>query len=44
VLPDAASRAKLREHKSAIFTEKYHDYLQLGIEEWRKSCHRCGEV
>ncbi len=37
VLPDAASRAKLSERKSAIFTEKYDDYLKLGIEEWRKS-------
>ncbi len=37
VLPDAASRAKLREHKSAIFPEKYADYLALGVEEWRKS-------
>ncbi len=37
VLPDAASRARLQEIKSAIFTEKYVDYLQLGIEEWRKS-------
>ncbi|MBP7830735.1 MAG: DEAD/DEAH box helicase family protein [Kiritimatiellae bacterium] len=37
VLPDAASRAKLHEHKSAIFTEKYADYLALGIEEWKKS-------
>ena len=37
VLPDAASRAKLSERKSAIFTEKYDDYLRLGIEEWKKS-------
>lgn len=37
VLPDAASRAKLHEHKSAIFTEKYADFLALGVEEWRKS-------
>ncbi len=37
VLPDAPSRAKLQEHKSAIFTEKYADYLALGIEEWRQS-------
>ncbi len=37
VLPDAASRAKLAEHQSPIITEKYADYLQLGIEEWRKS-------
>jgi type III restriction enzyme len=37
VLPDAASRAKLHEHTTALFTEKYADYLALGIEEWRKS-------
>lgn len=37
VLPDEASRSRLQEHKSAIFTERYADYLQLGIEEWRKS-------
>ncbi len=37
VLPDAPSRARLQEHQSAIFTERYADYLQLGIEEWRKS-------
>jgi type III restriction enzyme len=37
VLPDATSRAKLAEKKSAIFTEKYDDYLKLGVEEWRKS-------
>jgi len=37
VLPDEESRAKLREHKSAIFSERYEDYLQLGVEEWRKS-------
>ncbi len=37
VLPDAASRAKLSEHKSPLITERFADYLQLGIEEWRKS-------
>jgi type III restriction enzyme len=37
VLPDAASRDRLAEHTSAIFTERYADYLQLGVEEWRKS-------
>src|SRR3984957_4262400 len=37
VLPDAPSRAKLTEHKSPIITGKFADYLQLGIEEWRKS-------
>jgi type III restriction enzyme len=37
VVPDAASRAKLNEKKSSLFTEKYDDYLKLGVEEWRKS-------
>lgn len=37
ILPDAASRAKLHDKKSALFTEKYDDYLKLGIEEWKKS-------
>lgn len=37
VLPDAASREKLHEKKSALFHEKYDDYLRLGIEEWKKS-------
>lgn len=37
VLPDAASRAKLAEQQSPIISEKYADYLQLGVEEWRKS-------
>lgn len=37
VLPDAVSWAKLTEQKSPIISEKYSDYLQLGVEEWRKS-------
>lgn len=37
VLPDAASRAKLQEASSALFTERYADYLHLGVEEWRMS-------
>lgn len=37
VLPDAASRAKLSEKQSAKFTEKYSDYLDLGVIEWRKA-------
>jgi type III restriction enzyme len=37
ILPDAASQTKLVEKKSAIFTEKYDDYLKLGVEEWKKS-------
>ena len=37
VLPDAASRERLHEHPSAIFHEKFADYLALGVEEWKKS-------
>jgi type III restriction enzyme len=37
VLPDAASRAKLQERQSAKYTEKYADYLHLGVIEWRKA-------
>lgn len=37
VLPDSASRAKLGERQSSKFTEKYADYINLGIEEWRKA-------
>ncbi|NLD37897.1 MAG: DEAD/DEAH box helicase family protein [Desulfatiglans sp.] len=36
VLPDSASRSKLVEKQSAIFTERYADYINLGVEEWRK--------
>lgn len=37
VLPDAASRAKLTERQSSKYTEKYADYLDLGVIEWRKA-------
>ncbi len=37
VLPDAPSRAKLVERQSAKFTEKYGDYIHLGVVEWRKA-------
>jgi len=37
VLPDAASRAKLQERQSAKYTEKYTDYIHLGVIEWRKA-------
>ena len=37
VLPDSASRAKLSERQSSKYTEKYSDYLHLGVEEWRKA-------
>jgi type III restriction enzyme len=35
VLPDAASRAKLAERQSSKYTERYADYLHLGVIEWR---------
>lgn len=37
VVPDAASRGKLQENQSSLFSEKYRDYINLGIEEWRKT-------
>lgn len=37
VLPDAASRAKLAERQSSKYTEKYADYIDLGVIEWRKA-------
>ncbi len=37
VLPDQESRDKLTERQSAKYTEKYADYLDLGVIEWRKA-------
>jgi type III restriction enzyme len=37
VLPDIASRSSLKETSSSVFSQKYADYLKLGVEEWRKS-------
>jgi len=37
VLPDAPSRAKLVERQSAKYTEKYADYIDLAVIEWRKA-------
>jgi len=37
VLPDPPSRAKLMERPSAKYTEKYTDYIHLGVLEWRKA-------
>lgn len=36
VVPDAASRGKLKENQSTLFSEKYRDYINLGVEEWQK--------
>ncbi len=37
VLPDQASRSKLKENQSSLFTEKYEDYINLGVIEWKKT-------
>jgi type III restriction enzyme len=37
VVPDEASRGKLKEGQSVIFTEKWKDHITLGVEEWRKT-------
>lgn len=37
VVPDAASRGKLKENQSSLFSEKYRDYINLGVEEWYKT-------
>ena len=37
ILPDDESRKKLKERQSVKFTEKYADYLNLGVIEWRKT-------
>lgn len=37
VLPDGPSRAKLAERHSAKYTDKYADYIHLGVIEWRKA-------
>jgi len=44
VLPDAPSRAKLVERQSAKFTEKYTDYIHLGVIEWRKAYAEHGKM
>ncbi len=36
VLPDAPSRSKLSEKQSSVYTEKFADYINLGVTEWRK--------
>ena len=37
VLPDEPSRARLKERQSVRYSERYEDYLNLGVEEWRKA-------
>jgi type III restriction enzyme len=37
VVPDAPSRAKMVERQSVKYSERYADYIHLGIIEWRKA-------
>lgn len=37
IIPDDASRARLEEHASSKYSERYQDYIQLGYEEWKKT-------
>jgi type III restriction enzyme len=37
ILPDSASRAKLNERKSSVYSERYEDYIHLGFLEWKKA-------
>ena len=36
VLPDQPSRDKLKELKSTIFSERYREYIDLGVQTWEK--------
>ena len=44
VLPDAASRAKLKEAESANFIERYQQFLHIGYLEWKKSFEEHGKI
>ena len=37
VIPNDASREKMEEQASSKFSERYADYLRLGVMEWRKA-------
>lgn len=37
VLPDEPSRALLEEKQSSLFTERYQDFIDLGVQEWQKT-------
>lgn len=44
MLPDKESRDKLTDRQSAKYTEKYADYLDLGVIEWRKAYEEHAKV
>ncbi len=41
IIPDEPSRKKLKENKtSSVFSERYREYINLGVETWEKQYHR----
>ncbi|MAY73205.1 MAG: type III restriction endonuclease subunit R [Phycisphaerae bacterium] len=44
VLPDAASRDKLQEKQTTKYTERYADFLDLGVIEWRSAYEEHAKV
>ena len=36
IIPNESSRKRLKEYPSAIFSEKYRDYINLGYKTWEK--------
>ena len=36
ILPDEASRGKLKESTSSKFSERYRQYINLGVEVWEQ--------
>lgn len=36
VIPDAPSRKRLKEHNSSSFSERYKDFIDLGVQTWKK--------
>lgn len=40
VLPDQRSRAALNENESSNFVERYKEFIDLGVIEWRKAYNR----
>lgn len=37
IVPDDASRGKLKENQSVKIEERFKDYINLGVEEWKKA-------
>ena len=44
VMPDDESAAKLKERRSDRYAEKFADFINLGVEEWRKADEQLRKV